>query len=114
MSKSDRDLLERVVFGEAGNNYKNAAIVAQTFRDYIVYKGYTSIKDIVKDCKYSGRTNRGTTKNVKNACKFIFDEGGIAVKHKVFCFYAPKYCKSSWHEKQHFVIEYGGHRYFSF
>ena len=40
-------------------------------------------------------------------------EGGYAVRHKVFYFYAYKWCKSSWHETQPFVIQYGGHRFFA-
>lgn len=114
LSASDRDLLERLVMGEAGaEGYEGAALVAQCIRDTMVYKGYDSVEAVRQGCKYSGRIDREPNQNVKDAVAFIFDEGGYAVRHKVFYFYAYKWCKSSWHETQTFVVQHGGHRFFS-
>lgn len=114
LTSSDRDLLERLVMGEAGDEgYEGAALVAQCIRDTMVYKGYNSVAAVRQGCKYSGSINREPNDNVKKAVAFIFDEGGYAVRHKIFYFYAFKWCKGSWHETQPFVIQHGGHRFFA-
>lgn len=114
LDPADRDLLERLVTGEAGGgDMYNAAIVAQAIRDSIVYKGFGSVAEVRTACGYSGSVSKTPTPEVMQAVSYIFDQGGCAVKHKVFYFYANKKCTSSWHESQKFIIEYGGHRYFS-
>lgn len=114
LDPEDRDLLERLVQGEAGaEGYEGACLVAQAIRDSMIYKGYTSVADVRTACKYSGSISKQPNDNVKKACAFIFDEGGIAVKHKIFYFYAHKKIDSSFHESQMFIIEFGGHRFFS-
>lgn len=114
LTEKDRDLLERLVMGEAGGEGKEgAALVAQAIRDTMVYKGYNSIEDIRQKLKYSGSIDKEPNQNVKDAVAFIFDEGGMAVKHKIFYFYAPKLVESKFHEQQKFIIEHGGHRFFS-
>lgn len=113
LSDSDRDLLERLVMGEAGGEgYEGAALVAQTLRDHMVYHGYTSVETLRKELKYSGSIKKQPNEDVKKAVAFIFDEGGIAAQHKLYYFYAPKYSKGSWHNTQQFILEYGGHRFF--
>lgn len=113
LTAADRDLLERLVMGEAGaEGYKGAALVAQCIRDTMIYKGYDSVEAVRKGCKYSGSLKREPNQNVKDAVAFIFDEGGYAVRHKIFYFYAFKHTKSSWHETNPFVIQHGGHRFF--
>lgn len=114
LTESDRDLLERLVMGEAGaEGYEGAALVAQALRDTMVYKGFNSIEEIRVNLKYSGSINKEPNQDVKNAVAYIFDEGGMAVKHTIFYFYAPKLVKSSFHESQLFIVEYKGHRFFS-
>lgn len=113
LSASDRDLLERLVMGEAGaEGYEGAALVAQCIRDTLVYKGYDSVEAVRQGCKYSGSIDKKPNQNVKDAVAFIFDDGGYAVKHKIFYFYAYKWCKSSWHETQTLIVQHGGHRFF--
>lgn len=113
LSSDDRKLLERLVMGEAGaEGYEGAALVAQCIRDTMVYKGYKSVAAVRKGCAYSGSISKEPNSTVKKAVSLIFDDGGYAVKHKIFYFYAYKWCKSSWHETQPFVIQYGGHRFF--
>lgn len=109
----ERDLLERIVMGEGGNQgFEGAALVAQCIRDTIVSGGYGSIADVRRDYKYSGRIDREPNEDVKNAVQFIFDEGGYMVKHRVIFFYNPKVGNGTFHEKQNFVVEHGSHRFF--
>ena len=39
--------------------------------------------------------------------KYVFDDGGYAVKHKLLYMYNPNLCTSTWHESQVFVVEHG-------
>lgn len=114
LEDSDRDLLEHLVMGEAGNQGMiGAALVAQAIRDTMVYKGFDTVAEVRKALKYSGSISKEPNQDVKDAVAFIFDQGGYAVRHKVLYFYAPKIVNSTWHESQTFIIEYGGHRFFS-
>lgn len=114
LSESDRDLLERLVQGEAGGEgMEGAALVAQAIRDTMVYKGFDSVEEVRRALKYSGSTANKPNENVKQAVKFIFDDGGYAVKHSIFYFYAPAKVSSPFHESQKFIIEHGGHKFFS-
>lgn len=114
LTDQDRDLLEHLVMGEAGGQgYIGASLVAQAIRDSIVYRGYTSVAEVRKACAYTGSINKTPNSDTLKAVSYIFDDGGYAVKHKVFFFYAPALCKSEWHESQHFVTQYKGHRFFS-
>ena len=114
LSAEDRDILERLVMGEAGGEgMEGAALVAQAIRDTMVYKGFTSVNDVRIACGYTGSLKRQPNQSVKDAVAYIFDQGGNAVQHRIFYFYAPKLVSSQFHESQRFVIEYGGHRFFS-
>ena len=113
LDPADRDLLERLVMGEAGaEGYEGAALVAQAIRDTMVYRGYSSVAEVRSALKYSGSIKREPNQDVLDAVSFIFDEGGCAVKHRVYYFYAYKWCTSKWHETQEFVIQHGDHRFF--
>lgn len=114
LTQSDRDLLERLVMGEAGNQgYIGAALVAQAIRDTMYYRNVNSVQAVRDMYKYSGSISKTPNQDVLDAVSYIFDEGGYAVRHKVYYFYAPGAVRSSWHESQCFVIEYKGHRFFS-
>ena len=114
LSTDDRYILEHLVMGEAGNQgYEGAALVAQCIRDTMVYDVISSVEQVRTQYKYSGSLNIEPNQDVLNAVKFIFDDGGIAVKHRVQYFYAPRICSGDWHETQDFVIEHGGHKFFA-
>lgn len=114
LSESDRDLLERLVMGEAGGEGMiGAALVAQAIHDTMIMKDIGSVDEIRRTMKYSGSIKKEPNEDVKEAVKYIFDDGGIAVKHKIIYFYAPKLVKSKFHESQQFIVEYKGHRFFS-
>lgn len=110
---ADRDMLERLVMGEAGGQgFEGAAMVAQCIRDMYLLGGYTDINTLRINCKYSGSIKKLPNQDVKDAVAFIFDEGGYAVKHRILYFYAPKYSAGKWHNTQNLILEYGGHRFF--
>lgn len=110
---NERELLERIVMGEAGaEGFNGAALVAQCIRDTLIYKGAGSVREVITKYKYSGDTSKIPNDDVKAAVSYIFDQGGVAVKHKIFYFYAPKLVNSSFHESRKFIVEYGGHRFF--
>ena len=114
LTPEDRDILERLVMGEAGGEgYEGAALVAQAIRDTMVYKGFGSVEEVRKACGYSGSLKREPNQDTLNAVRYVFDEGGIVVKHHIFYFYAHKSITSKFHESQKFIIEHGGHRFFS-
>lgn len=109
-----RDFLERLVMGEAGNQgFEGAALVAQSLRDNMLAKGTTDVKELKKMMAYSGSTSKEPNEDVKQAVAFIFDNGGFAVQHRINYFYNPDMVSSKFHESQQFVIEYGNHRFFS-
>lgn len=110
----ERDLLERIVMGEAGGEgFEGAALVAQCIRDTMVYEGIYSVQDVIIRKAYSGSLNREPNQTVKDAVSYVFDQGGNAVQHKIIYFYAPRIVDSNFHESQKFIIEYKGHKFFS-
>lgn len=109
----NREYLERLVQGEAGaEGYIGACLVAQAIRDTMILEDNYNVLSIKKEYLYSGKLNTEPNNIVKNAVKFIFDDGGMAVKHRLIFFYAPRLCKSGFHESQNFIVEYKGHRFF--
>lgn len=114
LAPEDRDLLEHLVMGEAGaEGFEGAALVAQAIRDAITYKGFSSVAEVRKALSYSGSVTKEPNEDTMKAVSYIFDDGGCAVKHKIFYFYSYKKVKSNWHESQQFVAEVGNHRFFS-
>lgn len=109
----NRKYLEALVMSEAGGEgYIGCCLVAQTIRDTMCKEGIYDVKEIKKLYKYSGSLDSEPNEDVLNAVAYIFDEGGVAVSHRLIYYYAPKLCKGGFHETQEFVLEYGGHRFF--
>ena len=110
LSSYDRAKLERLVMGEAGTmGYTGCAVVAQAIRDSMNRSHTSSIDAIISEYQYFGSTSVQPNADVKNAVSFIFDQDGIAVQHRVMCFYIGY---SAWHETQTFLCEIGGVRFF--
>lgn len=113
LSDKDRDEFEKLLFGEAGGQgFVGQCLVAQCLRDMWIEGGYTDARTLRLSCGYEGSIHNGTSQSCKDAIYYIFDQGGYAVKHRVFYFYAFNTTKSNWHESQTFVIQYLGHRFF--
>ena len=112
LSDSDRNALRSVIMGEAGGEgYVGACILAQTIRDNWLAGGYSSAQDVISGCQYYGWMD-STNDDVENAISFIFDQGGVAVQHRIRYMYATSMCYSSWHETQNYILTYGSVKYF--
>lgn len=110
---NDRDILERLVMGEAGSEgFIGAALVAQALRDAYVMGGYSSIAAVRRDLKYSGSIKLPPNQNVLDAVHYIFDNGGYAVKHRLIYMYQSKIMYSKFHESQNFILNYQGVKFF--
>lgn len=109
----DRDILERLVMGEAGGEgFEGAALVAQCIRDMYILGGFDSVDAVRRNCGYSAGLTREPNQNVIDAVAYIFDDGGYAVKHRILYFYAPRSSQGKFHNTQNNIIDYGGHRFF--
>jgi len=113
LSDYDRDILERLVMGEAGGEgYIGCCLVAQAIRDTMISDGYKSVESLRTSMGYYASLYNTPNQDALDAVKFIFDEGGAAVQHNIIYFYAPAVCTSGFHESQEFVVDYNGHRFF--
>ncbi|MBE6737173.1 MAG: hypothetical protein E7566_00755 [Ruminococcaceae bacterium] len=109
----DRDILERLVMGEAGGEgFIGCCLVAQAIRDTMISDGYKSVESLRTSMGYYGSLYVTPNEDALNAVKFIFDEGGAAVQHNIVYFYAPAICTSGFHESQEFVVAHNSHRFF--
>lgn len=113
LSDYDRDLLERLVTGEAASlGYEGCALVAQAVRDTMNMTGITSVEQIINEYKYTGSTDLKATNTAKKAVSDIFDKNGYAVNHRIIYFYAQDLVQSTWHETQNFVVSCANMRFF--
>lgn len=113
LTDEDRDILERLVMGEAGDQgYIGCALVAQAIRDTMIADGVPTVEQVRTGYGYYGSLSRTPNSDVKRAVEFIFDQGGAAVQHKLMYFYETSLCSSSWHETQNYVVTYNTTRFF--
>ncbi len=113
LSDYDRDILERLVMGEAGGEgFIGCSLVAQAIRDTMISDGYKSVEALRTSMGYYGSLSNTPNQDALDAVAFIFDQGGAAVQHNIVYFYAPSVCVSGFHESQEFVVEHNGHRFF--
>ena len=111
LTEEERRVVENIVMGEAGAEpYEGQMLVAQCIlnaceRDNLLPS------EVRMEYKYSG-WNENPNDSVKLAVKEVFDNGVKAIDEPILYFYAPAICNSSWHERQVFVVEVGGHRFF--
>lgn len=115
LSDDDRELLERLVTGEFGNSYIGSCLIAQAIKCAIVYDGYSDIESLIKGMGYVGSTNIGKSQNAINAVKYIFDENGLAVKHRIFYMCTEDYFNdnpNNFHSTQNFILQYQNVKFF--
>lgn len=104
LSDSDRDLLERVLSREYGSDYEGSVLVAQCMRDSLVNKVASSPQNLVSSMYFGAEIPQEKTENAKNAIKYVFDEGGSGLQHRIYVYYDTHGgFTSSWHETQQFV-----------
>lgn len=112
LNATDRETLRHIIMGEAGGEgYLGCCVLAQTIRDNWIRGGYSSAEAVRTGCQYNG-WNSGTNTDVEAAIRFVFDEGGNAVQHRLCFMYNPVICRSDWHETQNYILTYGDVRYF--
>ncbi len=111
LTETERALVEQVVAAEAiGEPYLGQVAVAQCLLTSCEKDGIRP-HEAVREYKYA-RSRKEPSADVVQAVAAVFDKGYRAVSKPIVYFYAPARTVSSWHEKQEFVIEIGGHRFF--
>lgn len=110
LTDSERALLENIVYGEFGEDYTGCVYIAQCLRDAIVYGFCQNIMSLPVEFGYDGYDSERTycSQEAINAIKYVFDDGGCGVQHRMLIMYNPTICASPWHESQEFVLEYVG------
>lgn len=113
LNDSDRDLAARIIMREFGGGGFNACCLqAQALRDAMI-KGDCSLEKVYHDYQYDYYgLDYEPNDNCYAAIDYIFENGGLAVPHRILVMYSTYYTYSEWHESQNFVIEYGYVRYF--
>lgn len=112
LSDYERRVAECMVMGESGGeSYEGQVLVAQCILNACLKDGILPSKVRVK-YQYSG-WDENPTKSVRDAVSAVFDDGYQITDEPILYFYAPKRCKSGWHETQRFITEVGGHRFFA-
>lgn len=113
LTDEDRDLLERLCYGEFGSGgFIGAALIAQCVKDAMCFDGYPTVESVIKNCHYDGSTEKGTSVACKQAVSYIFDQNKEAVQHRMMYMYNPKVVYSSFHESQNYILTYQDVRFF--
>ena len=112
LSEYERNVVECMVMGESGAEpYDGQLLVAQCIINACLKEGIQP-SEVRKKYGYAG-WNSNPSDSVKEAVSVVFDEGYELIDEFILYFYAPKLCKSNWHESQRFITEVGGHRFFA-
>ena len=113
LSDADRDLLERLCMGEFGSGgFVGASLIAQAVKNAICFDGFTSVSSVIKECRYTGRTDIPANDACKQAVSYIFDENHDAVQHRIMYMYNPELVQSAFHESQNYILTYQSVRFF--
>lgn len=113
LSDKDRDLLERLCYGEFGDGgFTGAALVAQAVRDAMNTYGISSVKQVIKQFSYDGRTDHAAGQTIKDAVTYVFDMDKAAVQHRIIYMYDTAYVDSEFHETQNYVCTFKTTRFF--
>lgn len=113
LTEEDRDLLERLCYGEFGSGgFIGAALIAQAVKDAMCFDGYPTVESVIINCRYTGSTERGTSEECRQAVAYIFDENHDAVQHRLMYMYNPNMVQSAFHESQNYILTYEVIRFF--
>lgn len=113
LTDEDRDLLERLCYGEFGTGgFIGASLIAQCVKDAMCFDGYTTVEEVIRECRYDGSTDIGTNDECRQAVRYIFDENHDAVQHRLLYMYNPYMVQSAFHESQNFILSYASVRFF--
>lgn len=113
LTNEERSLVESVVMAEAGGeDYDGQRLVAQCILNACILEEKRP-DEIVVDYQYT-KNRPEPSESVKQAVAAVFDNYDVVTEENILVFYAPRWCTSEWHESQQFVLEHGGHRFFTF
>lgn len=112
LSENERTVVECLVMGEAGGeSYDGKVLVAQCILNACLKDGIQP-SEVRTSYKYAG-WNSNPSDEVIEAVKQVFDDGVFVTDEPILYFYSPKYCTSSFHESQRYVLTEGGHKFFA-
>ena len=112
LTAEERDLIERVVMGEAGGEeYAGQLAVAQCILNACELRNARPAA-IIESLSYT--THRPeASQSVKDAVSEVFDDGVKILPETAMYFYAPGLVHSEWHETQTYIRTIGCHRFFA-
>ena len=112
LTAEERDLIERVVMGEAGGEeYIGQQAVAQCILNACELVNARPA-EIIDSLSYT--THRPeASQSVKDAVSEVFDDGVKILPETAMYFYAPGLVHSEWHETQEYLCTIGCHRFFA-
>jgi len=111
LTDAERDLVERVVMAESGGeSCEGQMLVAQCILNACEIDGIRPAEAIKRYAYAKGRPK--PTDSVIRAVSAVFDRGEQVTDEPIIYFYAPAMVKSKFHERQRFICEVGGHRFF--
>lgn len=125
LTQSQIASIKNTIYGEYGTDLGGAICVAQSIRDNVDRSSSITYSNFVTACSYNGgMTSRSesvyNTTIVQQAFDYVFNQGGSAVQHPIYCFYAPTSRLQSDADYQalfllplEFVIQVGTARFFS-
>jgi spore germination cell wall hydrolase CwlJ-like protein len=112
LSAAERDLVERVAMAEAEDEpYTGKMLVCQCILNACRLNNKRPAA-IIKQYAYAKR-RPNPSKSVKEAVAAVFDRGETVTDEQIIYFYAPALVESAFHERQRFIVEVGGHRFFA-
>lgn len=109
----ERELAAKIIMREFGDGgFTACCLQAQALRDAMIKHNYT-LEEVYHDYQYDYYgIDYEPNDNCYAAIDYIFENGGLAVPHRILVMYSTYYANSEWHESQNFVVEYGYVRYF--
>lgn len=113
LTNIERELVERVVMGESGNQpYAGQMAVAQCLLNDSEKSGIRPTEAVIE---YQYTSNRPEpSESVRNAVAAVFDRGEVVTEETILWFYAPKYVDGTpWHESQRHVLTINDHKFFA-
>lgn len=112
LSEADRELIERVVMAESGNQPQEGQVaVASCIYNTAMAKGMQPAEVVQVRGQYAEPYAGEVTDSVKQAVSVVFDEDKPVAD--VMYFYAPAYGYSAWHESAlEYIATIEDHRFF--
>lgn len=114
LTDAERAEICGVVMSEAGHeDATGQKLVAQCILNACETNGIRPA-EAIDLYQYANRSE--PTEEVKASVSAVFDAGEEITEENILFFYSPRWMKggySAFHESQNFVIEHGGHRFFS-